>query len=215
MSFGFVQTRREGKHFDLVKFAFKRLKQVNLSLKTNSEREYEQAVVSNLQSSKRLRNNLITQVSDEEVEKITHANLFGFKHRPDATIGNDGTAIEIKLISRGNDIRDILGQGFCYRISYRFCILVIADNTNDKYLIELCKKSTSKENQFLSYLAEEFNIFSIVGPKGISSNIGFFPKIESTQEKDDSENDDVEEPKIEEAPHEELLSKPNFSENIP
>lgn len=89
MAFRFVNSRREGIHFDLARFAFKRLKKVNLSLKTNSEREYEQAIVSNLQSSKRLRNNLITQVSDAEVEKITHANLFGFKHRPDATISNN------------------------------------------------------------------------------------------------------------------------------
>lgn len=198
MAFGFVNSRREGIHFDLARFAFKRLKKVNLSLKTNSEREYEQAIVSNLQSSKRLRNNLITQVSDAEVEKITHANLFGFKHRPDATIGNNGTAIEIKLITNGTNIRDALGQGLVYRVSYRFAILVLADNTSDKSVVELCRKSSSKEYEFLMYLANEFNIFSIVGPKAMASNIGFFPTISNNNKDDEVDEEDVEAPKIEE-----------------
>jgi len=195
MELGFVNTRRDGKHYDLAKFAFKRLRKINLSLKTNIEREYEQAVVSSLQSSKRLRNNLITQVADDEVEKITHANLFGFKHRPDATIGNSGTAIEIKLITRGSDIRDILGQGLVYRMTYRFVILVIADNTSDKIVVDICKKPSSKEYKFLRYLAEEFNIFSIIGPKAFANNIGFFPIIEGKKE-EDNEEEDIEEPKI-------------------
>lgn len=201
MAFGFVNSRREGIHFDLARFAFKRLKKVNLSLKTNSEREYEQAIVSNLQSSKRLRNNLITQVSDAEVEKITHANLFGFKHRPDATIGNSGTAIEIKLITNGTNIRDALGQGLVYRVNYRFAILVLADNTPDKSVVELCRKSSSKEYEFLMYLANEFNIFSIVGPKAIASNLGFFPTMSNNngkEEEAEAEEDDVEAPKIDE-----------------
>lgn len=198
MSSGFVTARRDGKHFELARFAFKRLKKVNLALKTSSERQYEQAIVSNLQSSKRLRNNLITQVSEAEVEKITHANLFGFKHRPDATIGNDGTAIEIKLISNGTNIRDIIGQGLVYRMHYRFAILVMADNTSDRSVVELCRKSSSKEAEFLTHLADEYNIFTIVGPKAISSNLGFFPTVGNAKEDDETEEEDVEEPAISE-----------------
>jgi len=199
MSLGFVNSRREGKHFELVKFAVKKLRKVNLQLKAQNEREYEQVVVSFLQSSKKLKNNLITQVTVDEVEKITHATLFGFKHRPDVTIGNNGTAIEIKLISNGTQIRDILGQGLVYRMNYRFVILVIVDNTSDRTIVELCNKKNSSEYGFLTNLAEDFNIFTIVGPKGISSNLSFFPIVENDKtDGDDDESDAVEEPKIDE-----------------
>lgn len=190
MSLGFVNSRKEGKHFELVKFAVKKLRKVNLQLKAKNEREYEQVVVSYLQSSRKLKNNMITQVMADEVEKITHANLFGFKHRPDVTIGNDGTAIEIKLISSGNQIRDLLGQGLVYRMNYRFVVLVIVDNTSNRSVVELCNKKNSSEYEFLTSLAEDFNIFTIVGPKSFSSNISFFPAIEN--DKDEKEEDDEE-----------------------
>jgi hypothetical protein len=165
-------------------------------LKARAEREYEQNVVSYLQSSRRLRNNLITQVSDEEVDKITHANLFGFKHRPDVTIGNDGTAIEIKLITSGGGIRDIIGQGFVYRMSYRFVILVIVDNTEDRNIVDLCSKKNSHEYAFLNYLAEEHNIFSIVGPKSHSFNLSFFPHIETDKTGDEEEEKELSEDSV-------------------
>lgn len=53
------------------------------------------------------------------MEKITKASLFGFIHRPDVSIGIDGTAIEIKVISTGQSVRDILGQAIAYRMHYR------------------------------------------------------------------------------------------------
>ena len=48
-----------------------------------------------LESSPRLAKHLITQVGDEEVDKVSQAQVFGFKHRPDTAIGTDGTAIEM------------------------------------------------------------------------------------------------------------------------
>lgn len=95
MPLGFVSTAQRGQHFDLAKLAIKKLKRTNLALKGKTEKQFEQAVVSYLQSSKLIQKNLITQVGNEEVEKITQASLFGFSHRPDASIGKDGTAIEM------------------------------------------------------------------------------------------------------------------------
>ena len=95
MAFGFISARKQGTHYDLAKFATNKLKKVNLLVKGKTERHFEHTVVSHLQASPKLRKNLITQIGEEEVEKITQATLFGFNHRPDTAIGRDGTAVEI------------------------------------------------------------------------------------------------------------------------
>lgn len=177
MPLGFVSTAQRGQHFDLAKLAIKKLKRTNLALKGKTEKQFEQAVVSYLQSSKLIQKNLITQVGNEEVEKITQASLFGFSHRPDASIGKDGTAIEIKVISGGQAARDILGQSIAYRMHYRFVILVLVDVTENKQIVELCKDKKSKEYSLFTGLAETMNVFSIIGPDGPSKNVIFAPSL--------------------------------------
>jgi len=175
MHLGFVSTAKRGQHFDLVKLAIRKLKSANLALKGKSEREFEQAVIGHLQSSPKIRKNLITQVGTDEVDKITPANLFGFAHRPDGSIGKDGTAIEIKVISGGQSTRDILGQSIAYRMQYRFAIIVLVDGSEDRRLVELCKNKKSTEFSLFRGLAETMNVFSIIGPDGPSKNIAFAP----------------------------------------
>jgi len=97
---------------------------VNLFVKGKTENHFEHTIVSHLQAIPKLRQNLITQIGLDEVEKITKASLFGFSHRPDVSIGIAGTAIEIKVISTGQSARDILGQAIAYRMHFRFVILV-------------------------------------------------------------------------------------------
>lgn len=175
MAYGFVSGARKGQHFDLVSFAMKKIKSTNLALKGRSEREFEQAIVGHLQSSPRLRANLITQVDSGEVDKITQAKLFGFSHRPDASIGNDGTAIEIKVVSGGQGARDILGQAIAYRMQYRFVILVLIDQTEDSRIVRLCENKESSEHSLFSEMAALMNVFTIVGPIAQSKNATFGP----------------------------------------
>ncbi|MBI4681350.1 MAG: hypothetical protein HY753_09175 [Nitrospirae bacterium] len=174
MSLGFISSRKKGIHYDLAKFAVSKLKEVNLLLKGTSERNYEHTVISLLQASPRLRKNIITQIGEEEVEKITQANLFGFKHRPDTTIGKDGTAIEIKVVTGSQSVREILGQAIAYRMHYKFVILVLIDNTPERHIVDLCSNKTTQEFALLSGLADTLNIFSIVGPKKQNENITFY-----------------------------------------
>ena len=152
-------------------FALKKLKGVNLLVKGKSEKDFEYTIVAHLQSSHRLRKNIITQIGMEEVEKITKASLFGFSHWPDASIGNGGTAVEIKPIHGGPSIRDILGQAIAYRMHYRFVILVLVDQTPDRKIVELCKDKESQEFCLLSGLADAMNIFTIIGPVGKSKEL--------------------------------------------
>lgn len=173
MKLGFESGPRRGQHYELACKAAKRMKSSNLLLKGKSEREFEQAIIGHLQSSPEIRKNLITQVDAGEVEKITQAKLFGFSHRPDASIGIEGTAIEIKVIGSGQATRDILGQAIAYRMQYKFVILVLVDPTPDQRLVSLCADKTSNEYSLFMGLAETMNVFTIVGPFGKSKNILF------------------------------------------
>ena len=173
MSYGFKPSRRFGIHFDLAVEVGKTLERCNLKKKGSVEREFEQAIVSTLEGSPKLAEGLITQVGDDPVDKVTSADIFGFKHRPDSAIGIDGTAIEIKVVSRGFSIRDLIGQAFAYRVQYRFVVLVLVDNTPGNQVAKLCNDPNSNEYKMLSDLADKLNIFSIIGPLDKRSNATF------------------------------------------
>ena len=149
---------------------------MNLLKKGRSEREFEQAIVGSLEFSPNLAKNLITQVGDDEVGKVTQARLFGFKHRPDIAIGQDGTAIEIKAVTRGPAVRDLIGQAFAYRMHYRFVILVLIDQTPDRQVVSHCTDPRSAEHKLLRGLCDEFGVFSVVGPLEKAKNLVFLPE---------------------------------------
>ena len=173
MALGFASAAKRGQHYDLAMFAARKLQSVNLLVKGQSERQFEMTVVSHLQASPRLRKNLITQIGIDEVEKITKASLFGFSHRPDISIGNDGTAIEIKVITSGASVRDVLGQALAYRMHYRFAILVLIDETDERQVVSSCRTRGSQERALLEELATQMNIFTVIGPLGQSNNVVF------------------------------------------
>lgn len=173
VALGFVPGKKKGQHYDLAMFAINKAKKLNLLLKGQTEKHFEYTIVSHLQSSPRLRKNLITQIGMDEVEKMTKATLFGFSHWPDASIGNSGTAVEIKVVRDGPSVRDILGQAIAYRMHYRFVLLVLIDQSPERKIVEFCQVKDSQEHQLLSGLADEMNIFTIVGPVGQSKNVVF------------------------------------------
>ena len=173
MSFGFLPAKKAGKHYELAELAVNKLKSANIQLKSHTEKEYEHIIISYLQSSTKIRNNLITQIGEDEVDKITNTTLFGFKHRPDTIIGVNGTAIEIKVVTNGQSVRDLLGQGIVYRMSFRFVILLFVDNTPDRGIVKLCRNKKSQEYSLLKGFSDTQNIMSVIGPLGQSKNIIF------------------------------------------
>lgn len=176
MAFGFMPGKRSGRHYELARKAALRLKNVNLLKKGSLEKHFEHVVVSYLEAFPGLRKHLITQVDEETVEKISQAKLFGFKHRPDCTIGNDGTAIEIKVITSAPSVREVLGQALAYRMRYRFVIPVFIDNTPSRQVVKLCSNKKSPEYALLQGLCDQLNIFSVVGPVPKKKNLAFLPK---------------------------------------
>lgn len=174
---GFKKGVRTGEYYELAIEAIKRIKKINFMLKGKDERDYEFYLVSQLESSRNLKPHLITQVINDPKDSgviMTRADFFGFRHSPDVGIGDDGTAIELKLIRGSQSVRDMLGQGICYRTKYRFVILVfIAENPTEPF-IDLCKNKNSNEFELLTALANDFNIFSIVGPDPEGKNLAFY-----------------------------------------
>jgi len=173
MALGFIAARKRGIHYELAKLASTKLKKVNLLVKGKTERHFEHTVVSYMQASPKLRKNLITQIGQEQVEKVAQATLFGFNHRPDIAIGIDGMAIEIKVVKSSHSVRDLLGQALTYRMHYRFVILVLVDQTSDRQIVKLSKDKKSSEYALLQGLSESLNIFTVVGPVGQSKNVTF------------------------------------------
>ena len=172
---GLRASTKRGIHYELAHFAAKRIAKQNFLLKIKSESDYEMVITTSLGSSRKLRPYLITQKDAEPVEKITTADVFGFKHHPDLTIGNDGTAIELKVIHHGQSIREAIGQALCYRTHYRFAIMALLDRTKDRTVVSRCADKNSHAHHLLQALSNECGVFTIVGPVGQRKNISFFP----------------------------------------
>jgi hypothetical protein len=175
MNLRFIRSQRRGPHYALVNIAIGKLKLVDLAMKGRTEQDFEHTIVAYLRSFDELSRNLITQLGENEVEKITSADLFGFRHRPDVAIGQNGTAIETKGISGSHAIRDVLGQAVAYQAQYRYVILVLIDRTPKRTIVECSKGSDSLENKLFTGLSEFLNSFSIVGPIKRSENLVFAP----------------------------------------
>ena len=160
----FVSGIRQGEAYEDVRYAIKHLSRASLWVKDEAEKTFEAKIIGLLQGTTRLRKKLISQIDDEE-EKIISADLFSFKHYPDASI-DDTIAIEIKVVSQheGPRIRELLGQALVYRFKYKFVVLVLVDRTDDHKIVKACKKKNSDENNLLKSLSEDYNIFTLVGP---------------------------------------------------
>lgn len=176
MLFGLRPAARRGIHFELALRATHQIKHANFMIKADDEKTYENILVASLAQSHKLRPNLITQIAQEPVQKIVRPTVFGFEHAPDITIGNDGTAIELKLINSGGDLRSCLGQALCYRVAYRFAIIVLIDRTNDRVFVESLRPKDSNEAMLLRGMCDELNILTVVGPIGRYKNLAFVPK---------------------------------------
>jgi hypothetical protein len=174
MSLGFVPGAKRGQHYDMAMSAINQLKTVDLLVRGRAENLFERSIVAYLQASPTLSKHLHTQVGMDQKETVSKASLFSFSHRPDVAIGKDGTAIEIKIITSSQDIRSVLGQAIAYRMYYRFVILVLVDQTEDRKIVELCCSKESQECNLLSGLAEAMNIFTVIGPVSKSENFAFY-----------------------------------------
>ena len=170
---GFKSSRKTGRYFEIAVEVARKCSTLDFNLKGKRERDFEFSLISHLKTSKTIRDNITDQISKDNVDKIKAVEFFGYKHRPDACIGVDGTAIELKVMQNSQTIREILGQAICYRMHYRFVVLVIVNKNNDIELVKRLKNKNDSENLMLRSLAEDLNIFTVFGPSDGKRNLVF------------------------------------------
>lgn len=179
MALGFKRAHKRGQYYELTLEAIKVANAIDFDVKGRDERDYEHILASQLHQSKTLQPNLITQVNRDQINTITPVDFFGYRHRPDIAIGQDCTAIEVKVMHNSQSLRDMLGQGICYRMQYRFVILVFVLPKMSNELITSCENEIdsngepNNEHNLLRTMADDLNIFSVIGPAGKRKNLVF------------------------------------------
>lgn len=176
MGLGMMRSDRKGEQFELALRAVSQIKRENLLLKADDELTYANILGAKLQGSKKLQPHVNIHTEKDPEQKMIRVKAFAFDHLPDITIDNDGTAIEIKLIKGGGDLRDCLGQALIYRFAYRFVVMVLIDRTDNRAFVESLRKRASSEAELLRGMCDEFNIITVVGPVDRFKNLAFVPK---------------------------------------
>ena len=89
---------------------------------------------------------------------------FGKNHRPDLTLEENGIAIEIKFITYAG-LKEAIGQGYLYRLRYKFVFLVLIISEGRKNIYEGLDIGKEKDlEDTLSHLAASMNIFTYIVP---------------------------------------------------
>ncbi|MCK4642838.1 hypothetical protein KAU32_04285 [bacterium] len=153
----FKTSKKRGIHWDNLQKAIRDVKKLSLEMKGDIERNYEDKISGAL--SMQFEKSFIDQRNTQQV--MTRISLFDHDHRPDMSIGNDGVAIEVKVIKGGSSFREAIGQSIFYRLGYRFVLVIWIDVSKNKHYRALLKDKESSEYTFVKEF-ENDNIFCIV-----------------------------------------------------
>lgn len=164
MARGLKPMRRRGIHWELAQHTVRRLRTLQFLPKTRTEHGLEGQMVNELRNDQHLNAHIISQLDGDRVEKVEHARMLGFRLRPDATIGRDGTAIELKKVQYANALRDALGQALVYRRDYRFVIMCLVDRTSKGEFSDFAAAPQRPGRQLLQGLADDLGIFTVIAP---------------------------------------------------
>ena len=125
--------------------------------------DFENGFASTLMTVKKQFNcQVITQIDKATTVKSIYC--FGKKHRPDMTLDENGIAIELKFITYAG-LKDAIGQGYLYRLRYRFVFLVLIISEDRKSIYEdLCTGKEKDLEDTLQHLADNMNIFTYIVP---------------------------------------------------
>ncbi len=156
-----MQGHRDGKYWEDCEYAIKALSKLDLSKTEMTEKEFEDRVAWFLGKQ-------LFPGGEQFMDHRTHHDdasdiaLFSSIHRPDMSIGSDGTAIEVKAADHGNKVKQAISQALFYRIGYRFVIVLLVDTTDHGDIYAgLRGHGNTPEVQFVDDLEEHLNIFVI------------------------------------------------------
>lgn len=129
----------------------------------NTENSFERGFATTLMATEDQYNEeVVTQIKKGVSVQSVYA--FGKKRRPDMTLGENGVAVELKFIRYGG-LKDAIGQGYLYRLKYKFVFLVLILNEDRKSVYESIENGEEKDlDDILHQLAEDMNIFTCLVP---------------------------------------------------
>lgn len=161
---GFESARRHGRFWDDAKALDKIIHNFPFNTTGKSERDFENGFASILMNSKE---NFNCQVLTQIDKSVTVESIycFGKNHRPDMTLDKNGIAIELKFITYAG-IKDAIGQGYLYRLKYRFVFLALIISEDKKeFYFDLDEGKEKHLEDALQHLADNMNIFTYIVPQ--------------------------------------------------
>jgi hypothetical protein len=159
----FEAGRRRGRYWNDAKLLHETLREYPFHTTGRKERDFENGVASSLMMVKKQFNSkVITQIDKSSTVKSVYC--FGKKHRPDLAFDENGIAIEIKFITYAG-LKEAIGQGYLYRLQYRFVflVLIISEARKSVYL-DLDGGKEKDLADTLQHLADHMNVFTCVAP---------------------------------------------------
>ena len=181
---GFKPTRRRGQYWDDAHALHEFLCGFPFHTTGRKEHDFETGFgTAMLASQKQFKSQVITQI--DKTTTVQSVHCFGKKHRPDITLDESGIAIEIKYITY-DGLKEAIGQGFLYRMRYRFVFLVLVVSEERKVIYDDLHAAKEKDlEDSLSYLAGQLNIFTYIVPAfslkpGVRKCFAFFEDAPTT-----------------------------------
>ena len=160
---GFESSRRYGRFWDDAKSLDGMINNFLFHTTGKNERDFENCFASTLMNGRdKFKSQVITQIDKSTTVKSVYC--FGKKHRPDMTLAENGIAIELKFINYAG-LKGAIGQGYLYRLQYRFVFLVLIVSEDKKTIYEdLCDGKEKDLEDTLQHLADNMNIFTYIVP---------------------------------------------------
>lgn len=160
---GFEAARRFGRFWNDAQQLDRFINDYHFNTSGKDERSFELGFSNALYTSReRFESEVITQTNNDT--SVRSVYCFGKKHRPDMALDPNGIAVELKYITYAG-LKDAIGQGYLYRLQYKFVFLVLIIGSDRKKIYE--DLSDRKENdleEILQHLADEMNIFTYIVP---------------------------------------------------
>ncbi len=159
----FESSRRRGRFWEDAKVLHKIINDYSFDSTGRNERDFENGFASVMRTLEGDFNcQVITQIHKSTTVKSIYC--FGKKHRPDMTLDENGIAVELKFITYAG-LKDAIGQGYLYRLRYRFVFLVLVISEDRKSIYEDLSNEKEKDlEDTLQHLADNMNIFTYVVP---------------------------------------------------
>jgi len=160
---GFEKGVRRGRVWDDANALHQQLLKFPFATTGSNENAFERGFATTLMSTEeRYNQEVITQI--KKGVSVQSVFAFGKKHRPDMTIGENGIAVELKFIRYGG-LKDAIGQGYLYRLKFKFVFLVLILSEDRKSVYESIENGEEKDlDDTLHHLADDLNIFTYLVP---------------------------------------------------